>query len=340
MAPFKNLKLTLEALNQECTYSAGDTIRGTLSFYLNSETTVKSISVKAKGDAMVKWTKKSGNSTTYYKGHVRYLKIKEYLVAKDTGGTVLRQGPHNFKFSLKIPPGGMPSSFHAEHGKIVYMVEAKISRSWRCPSCVKTEINFLSKWFPPIHQAMHPLSGSVDKEVGIFSSGQLHMTASLNRGVCFPGDTLSASARIRNSSSKSVKPKFSLHQKIVYSVKHYTKTSDQVILKMVGDPITPRSEVMVPCEVKIPLHAVYTLRNCQIISVEHYLKVYLDVRFAFDPEVVFPLLIVPSNHVHAQLSPRQHVHNLLIDAAVNWSPRAYVAAILQGLTSLPQHIEE
>uniref|UniRef100_A0A672JNK6 Arrestin-like N-terminal domain-containing protein n=1 Tax=Salarias fasciatus TaxID=181472 RepID=A0A672JNK6_SALFA len=78
--------LTLEALNQECTYSAGDTIRGTLSFYLNSETTVKSISVKAKGDAMVKWTKKSGNSTTYYKGHVRYLKIKEYLVAKDTGG--------------------------------------------------------------------------------------------------------------------------------------------------------------------------------------------------------------------------------------------------------------
>uniref|UniRef100_A0A672JKL0 Arrestin-like N-terminal domain-containing protein n=1 Tax=Salarias fasciatus TaxID=181472 RepID=A0A672JKL0_SALFA len=73
-----------DMLNQEGTYSEGDTVIGTLSFSLKSDTKVKSIS--AKGDAMVKWTKKSGNSTTYYKGHVRYLKIKEYLVAKDTGG--------------------------------------------------------------------------------------------------------------------------------------------------------------------------------------------------------------------------------------------------------------
>uniref|UniRef100_A0A672JKG3 Arrestin domain-containing protein 3-like n=1 Tax=Salarias fasciatus TaxID=181472 RepID=A0A672JKG3_SALFA len=251
---------------------------------------------------MVKWTKKSGNSTTYYKGHVRYLKVKEYLVAKDTGGTVLRQGPHNFKFSFKILQGGMPSSFKAKNGKIVYMVEAKISRSWRWPSLVKTEMHFLSKDFPPIHIAMHPLSGSVDKELGIFSKGQLQMTALVNRGVCSPGETLSASARICNTSSKSVRPKFSLHHKIVYRVKKHTKISDQVIFKMVGDPITPRSEVTVPCEVKIPGDAVCTLHNCQIISVEYYLKVYLDVSFAYDPEVVFPLLVVPSNLVHAQLN--------------------------------------
>uniref|UniRef100_A0A672JNL0 Arrestin-like N-terminal domain-containing protein n=1 Tax=Salarias fasciatus TaxID=181472 RepID=A0A672JNL0_SALFA len=86
MAPFKNLKLTLEALNQQGTYSEGDTVIGTLSFNLKSDTKVKSISVKAKGDAKVEWKEDSGNSTTHYKGHVRYFKLKQDLVAKDTGG--------------------------------------------------------------------------------------------------------------------------------------------------------------------------------------------------------------------------------------------------------------
>uniref|UniRef100_A0A672JNF3 Arrestin domain-containing protein 3-like n=1 Tax=Salarias fasciatus TaxID=181472 RepID=A0A672JNF3_SALFA len=299
MAPFKDFKLTLEALNQEGTYSEGDNIIGTLSFNLKSDTKVKSISVKAKGDAMVEWKEEYGNSTTYYKGQRRYFKLKQDLVAKDTGATVLRQGPHNFKLSFQIPHWEMPSSFEAKYGKIVYMVEAKISRSWRWPSSLTKEIKFVSKSIPPIHLAMHPLSGSVVKT---FSSGQLQMTASVNRGVCSPGETLSASARICNTSSKSVRPKFSLHHKIVYRVKKHTKISDQVIFKMVGDPITPRSEVTVPCEVKIPGDAVCTLHNCQIISVEYYLKVYLDVSFAYDPEVVFPLLVVPSNLVHAQLN--------------------------------------
>ncbi|XP_029960166.1 arrestin domain-containing protein 3-like [Salarias fasciatus] len=302
MSPFQDLRLVLEALNQECTFSEGDTIIGTLSFYLNSDTTVKSISVKAKGDANVDWTEGIGEDKKTYSAHERYLKIKEDLVAKNAGGTVLPQGAHNINFTLKIPQGEMPSSFKGENGKIVYMVEAKISRSWRWPSSVTTEIKFVSKTFPTIQQAMLPLSGSVDKELGIFSKGQLQMTASVNRGVCFPGETLSAYARIRNSSSKTVKPKFSLHMKTVYRASGNTKTSDKVIFKMVGDTITPRSEVTVPCEVKIPVDAVYTLHNCQIISVEYYLKVYLDVSFAFDPEVVFPLFIVPSNHVHAQLN--------------------------------------
>ncbi|XP_029960163.1 arrestin domain-containing protein 3-like [Salarias fasciatus] len=302
MSPFKDLKLALEVLNQEGTYSEGDTVIGTLSFSLKSDTKVKSISVKAKGDANVHWTEGIGEDEETYSAHERYFKIKEYLVAKSPGGTVLPQGAHNINFTLKIPQGGMPSSFKGKNGKIVYMVEAKISRSWRWPSSVTTEIKFDSKSFPPIHQAMHPLNGSVDKELGTFSKGQLQMTASVSRGVCFPGETLSAYARICNSSSKSVKPKFSLHHKIVYRVKKATMTSDKVIFKMVGDPITPRSEVTVPCAVKIPGDAVYTLHNCQIISVEYYLKVYLDVSFAFDPEVVFPLLVVPSNLVHARLN--------------------------------------
>jgi hypothetical protein len=39
----------------------------------------------------------------------------------------------------------MPSSFHGNYGKIVYRLEAKLSRSWRLDSNVKQEINFASK---------------------------------------------------------------------------------------------------------------------------------------------------------------------------------------------------
>ncbi|KAK2838029.1 hypothetical protein Q5P01_015241 [Channa striata] len=60
-------------------------------------------------------------------------------------GTVLPKGHHNFRFTLQIPDGDMPSSFTGLHGKIVYTLEAKLSRSWRSLSTVQKEIKFLSK---------------------------------------------------------------------------------------------------------------------------------------------------------------------------------------------------
>lgn len=302
MSPFKDLDLALEAPNQNETYSEGDTIIGTLNFRLKSDTKVKSISVKAKGDANVHWTEGIGDDEESYDAYKRYFKIKEFLVAKNARGTVLPKGVHNLQFALKIPQGEMPSSFKGKSGKIVYRVEAKISRSWRWPSSVTKEIKFSSKSFPQIHQAMSPLTDSVDKELGVFSKGQIKMTASVNRGVCFPGDTLSAYARICNSSSKEMTPKFRIQRKTVFFAEGHTDTNDKTVFKLAGDTIKPRSEVTVPCELKIPDDAIYTLRNCEIISVEYYLKVYLDISFAFDPEVVFPLLVVPSDLVAAQLS--------------------------------------
>lgn len=297
MSPFKGLKLILEKLNQEGTYSDGDVIIGTVTFNLKRATKVKSISVKFKGDAKVGWTEEYGDNEVSFSGHEQYIKIKEYLIAKTAQGMVLPQGVHNLGFELKIPHGVLPSSFNGSNGKIVYVIEAKISRRWWWSSSVKTEIYFVSKIFPQIQQAMRPLSGFVVKEVGTFSKGQLQLCASVNRGICFPGDTLSAFAKISNTSSKDVKPKFSLHQKIVYSVGKHTKTCESTILKIVGDKMKPSAAVTVPCEVEIPDNALYTLQNCEIISVQYYLKVYLDISFAFDPEVVIPVLVVPSDLV-------------------------------------------
>nr|XP_013769574.1 PREDICTED: arrestin domain-containing protein 3-like [Pundamilia nyererei] len=137
----------------------------------------------------------------------------------------------------------MPSSFQGKHGKIVYVVEAKICRSWHLPSAVQKEIKFVSKAF-------------------------------LN-------------------TPQNIEPKFKLQQKIVYRCDGKTKTCDETLFKEVGDTIRPNSEQTASRQLKIPSDAIATLRNCDIISVEYQLKVYLDISFAFDPEVVFPLVIIP-----------------------------------------------
>ncbi|XP_006784162.1 arrestin domain-containing protein 3-like isoform X2 [Neolamprologus brichardi] len=290
MSPIKDFNVTYGTIDESDTFSEGDTIVGTVSFSLTKAIKVKSVSVKAKGDANVHWSEGSGDDERSYSDHRRYFKVKELLVAENAKGTSLPQGVHYFKFRLKIPEGNMPSSFTGCHGKIVYMVEAKISRSWRWPSTVQKEIKFVSKAF--LHTVQCPQSGTVSKKMSGLSKGQVQMSATINRTVCFPGETLSVATKICNSSSKDMKPKFKLQERIVYRAGSSSTSSEKTLFKKVGENINPNSEESVSCQVKIPVDVII-LHNCEIISVEYYIKVYVDISFATDPEVVFPLVIVP-----------------------------------------------
>ena len=80
MSPIKDLRVTYEALNEEGTFSAGDTVAGTVTFTLTKDTKVKSLWVKLKGDANVRWTERSGDDETTYSAHRRYFKVKRYVV--------------------------------------------------------------------------------------------------------------------------------------------------------------------------------------------------------------------------------------------------------------------
>nr|XP_046242988.1 arrestin domain-containing protein 3-like [Scatophagus argus] len=292
MSPIKDLNVIYEALHTENTFSEGDIVLGTVTFTLTKEKKV-SLFVKLKGDARVSWTEGSGDDDRSYSAHKRYFKVKEYLVAGGPKGTVLPQGAHCFNFSLKIPHGNMPSSFNGSHGKIIYMLEAKVSRNWRWPSAVHKELNFVSKSLSQHGQVKCPHSSSVDKKVGVFSKEQVQMSATIDRTVCSPGDTLSIVVKICNSSSKKMRPKFSLQQNVEYRASGATKTSVKTLCKMVGEMLK-NSEETVSCEMKIPVNTIYTMQNCEIISVHYCLKVYLDISFAIDPELRFPLVIVPS----------------------------------------------
>nr|XP_040051651.1 arrestin domain-containing protein 3-like [Gasterosteus aculeatus aculeatus] len=299
MSPIKDLGLVYEALNAGDTFSQGDTIAAMVTFTLTKETKLKGLSVKLKGDADVHWSEGTGDKRRSHSAHRTYLKLKDNLVAQNENGTVLPKGDHQLKFRFTFPQGEMPSSFRGLHGKICYILVAKVSRSWRMPSSVQKELNFVSKSSHTV-QAIHPQSGSVDKKMSGFADGQVEMSATVNTNVCSPGDTVSVAAQIRNSSSKQTKTKFSLQQKIVYRANASTKVNDQSLWKMVGETIEPNSAETASCQFTVPADVTHTLQDCEIISVSHYLKVYLDISFAIDPKVEFPLVVVPSGFANLQ----------------------------------------
>ncbi|XP_067376222.1 arrestin domain-containing protein 3-like [Channa argus] len=295
MPSVKSFTMAYHSLNENGTFSEGDTVTGTVTLSLQKQITVQALFVKVKGDAEVRWTKKSDNRNHTYSAHRRYFKLKEFLIPENSEDTVVPQGIHVYKFSFAIPPGSMPASFRGIHGKIVYKIEAVLSRSWRMNSTVEKEIHFVSKSFPNLCSLMLQQVGSTNKEIGLFSKGHVHMDITLDKRAYAPGETMKIIAKINNSSSSEMTPKFSLIQDVVYRANANTKREETVIHRVVDNCMKPQTQKEVKCELKIPCNQMPTIQNCDIISVEYFLKAYLDISFSFDPEVMLPVIIFPPN---------------------------------------------
>lgn len=94
--------------------------------------------------------------------------------------------------------------------------------------------------------------------------------------ICFlflTGEILSIVGTVCNSSSKETKTKFSLQKRVVFTAHASHNISDQSLCKMVGNTIKENSKEPISCQMKIPDDVTPTLCNCEIISVEYYLKV-------------------------------------------------------------------
>lgn len=57
----------------------------------------------------------------------------------------------------------MPSSLKGVYGEIVYLLEAKVSRSWRWPTRAERELNFVSK-SPPSHHGQVMVGGGAQSK--------------------------------------------------------------------------------------------------------------------------------------------------------------------------------
>ncbi|XP_061905556.1 uncharacterized protein LOC133651596 [Entelurus aequoreus] len=163
------------------------------------------------------------------------------------------------------------------------------------PTYVQKELKFSAKYFPQPDQTMCPHTDSVAK-------GDVQMSATVDKKSCSPGETLIVTAHISNMSSKNVAPKVSIQEKICYLAIGKSKYSDLSVCKVVGNTIMPNSVENVSCQLRVPEKS-YTVHNCDIISVHYYVKVYLDIKFTIDPQVAFPLVIVPAGVIGQTVGP-------------------------------------
>ncbi|KAG7481300.1 hypothetical protein MATL_G00065260 [Megalops atlanticus] len=303
----KNISISYDAINELNTFSSGDFITGRIILELAKDAEINSLSVKAKGKTEVLWTEHHNKNTVTYHAKEKYFSILQHVLQKQSGGdhgarltdqcgetysNVIVAGSHVYPFTFQIPHGDMPSSFNGVHGKVIYTLEAKLSRSMRLPSKTKATFNFVSKPDMSNPQLMSPQYGTKSKKMKLFTSGNASINISTERMGYMQGEGLKIMVEIENSSSRALAPKYAIYQKQSFFARGKRRVSTNDILKEVGEPVPPSTNQKITKVLNIPPDLPTSILKCPILKVEYKLKVYLDVPYATDPEIKVPLVIL------------------------------------------------
>lgn len=311
----KSLKVSYNPINESNTFTSGDCVSGQVELEVAKECEVQSLSIKFKGKAEVLWTERHGQTTVVYHSKDKYFSTKHHfiqdkdkcendsdrLLAGDYGQTFSRNlpvGRHVYPFTFHFPMQHTPSSFHAETGtgKIVYLLEAKLSRSMRIPKKDTEKLNYVTQdtmdHNPELKEPQHE---SKDKKLKLLNSGTVSMDVNLEKAGFYQGESIKVFAAIENKSSRPIRPKYCIYSKHSFFARGKRRLYTKDLVKEVGEPIPPSSNQNVTQLITIPHDMQPSIHNCEILKVEHRLRVYLDVKYASDPEIKFPIVIL---HAH------------------------------------------
>ncbi|CAL9689644.1 unnamed protein product [Knipowitschia caucasica] len=107
-----------------------------------------------------------------------------------------------------------PSSFHANTGKIVYLLEAKLSRSMRIPKKDTTKLNYVTQDTMDNNPELRvPQHETKDKKLKLLNSGTVSMDVDIDKVGYYQGESIQVFATIQNNSSRDIRPKFCLYSK-------------------------------------------------------------------------------------------------------------------------------
>ncbi|XP_022048686.2 arrestin domain-containing protein 3-like [Acanthochromis polyacanthus] len=316
----KKLEVTYNPINKSNTFTCGDTVCGQVTLEVAKDCQIESLSIKFKGKAEVLWTERHGQTTVVYHSKDKYFSVKHYFIGGktpegdeqtllpnqnfNTYSNVVAPGSHVYPFTFQIPHQDMPSSFKGSCGKVVYLLEATLSRSMRINKKDSTKINFVSNvdW-NNVPGLMTPQHESKDKKMKFFNSGTVAMDVNIEKSGFLQGEGLKIVALIQNNSSREIKPKYCVYRKHSFFARGKRRLDTKDLFKEVGDPIPPSSNENVTRVITIPHDVEPSILNCSILKVEYRLRVYLDVKYASDPEIKFPIVLLPAYQGSAAAAP-------------------------------------
>ncbi|XP_068594529.1 arrestin domain-containing protein 3-like [Brachionichthys hirsutus] len=317
MSAVKSLQVTYDSINAKNAFTNGDFVSGRVTLEVAKDCQMETLSIKFKGKAEVRWSERHGQTTVVYHSKDKYFSIKHYFVRSkehegrgsdilltqengETYSSVVAPGCHVYPFTFQFPVRSIPSSFKGAYGKIVYMLDAKLGRSLRVDQKDSTKINFVAK--PDLRgdfEIMKPKHMSMEKKMKVFTSGSVAMDVNLEKAAFYQGEGLKVMTSIQNNSSREIKAKYTVYSKHSFFAKGKRRLNTKDLLKEVGDSIAPSSKENFTRVIPIPHDAEPSIANCRIMKVEYRLRVYLDVKYASDPEIKFPIVILPSSQVPA-----------------------------------------
>ncbi|XP_008299393.1 arrestin domain-containing protein 3-like isoform X5 [Stegastes partitus] len=286
----KKLEVTFNPINKNNTFTCGDTVCGQVALEVAKDCEIESLSIKFKGKAEVLWTERHGKTTVTYHSKDKYFSFKHYFTGggKEEGdeqtllptqnlntySNVVAPGTHVYPFSFQIPFQDMPSSFKGSHGKIVFLLEATLSRFMRMNKKDSKKINFVSNvdW-NSVPGLMTPQHESKEKKGILCSSGTVAIDVNIEKLGFVQGEELKVVAFIQNNSSRAIKPKYYLYTKHSFFARGHRKLETKEVLKAVGDPIPASSHQNVTRVITIPHDLELSILNCRIIKVEYILRV-------------------------------------------------------------------
>uniref|UniRef100_A0A4W6G828 Arrestin C-terminal-like domain-containing protein n=1 Tax=Lates calcarifer TaxID=8187 RepID=A0A4W6G828_LATCA len=299
----KSISVGYNPVNKSKVFSSGDYISGRVTLELVNDCKIDSLCVKLKGKAEVKWTEHYGKTVVVYHNKEKYFSIKQFIIQEKQGNikektysNIIVTCPDCLIQCVVMPYRELPSSFKGSNGKILYTLEANLSRSMRLDCKAKAE-------FTVVHKAnlksdpllMTPQHSFTDKKMKLFTSGTVGMDVNIERTGFHQGEGIKVVASIQNKSSRDIKPKYCLYRKYSYFAKGKRKVETKDILKEVGEVIPPSADQTVTRIITIPSTTCVSILNCNIIKAEYRLRVYLDVKYASDPEIKFPIVILPAS---------------------------------------------
>ncbi|XP_060927118.1 arrestin domain-containing protein 3-like [Limanda limanda] len=290
----KSFTVGINPISKSEVFTSGDPLTGQIYLEVAEDCKINSLVVKLKGKAEVLWTEHYGKTIVTYHNKEKYFSIKQSLFQEGPGATV-GPGYHVYPFIFQIPAQELPSSFKATHGKIVYTVEVVLSQPMKMDSKAKAQFTLMTKGNPHSEELLRiPQHSTIDKKMNLFTSGTVGMDVNIAQTSFRQGEGIKVVASIQNKSSRDIRPKYCLYRKYSYfAKKRRVETKD--ILKEVGEPIPPMAGQTVTRIITIPAYTCASILNCSVIKAEYRLRVYLDVKYASDPEIKFPIIILPAS---------------------------------------------